>query len=479
MFHSCKFEFKKPVILKKGAGIQQTYSAIASTASLDRHREILVPRGVITEAFMENPVMLNIHNHRDFPVGKVTDIKVSKEAVQFDFQFADTDEGQKLEKLYNNGFMNAFSVGFIPKNYIDIYDQEGLVAIEVELPDGGKETIDLTKYSEKPYGIISKWELLEISPVPIPANPDALLLRAKDEIVRKFVDAGNSKAAASLLERQLSEKVSDLQKELDAFIKEQDSKLSFAVPHKEYSVVEEAWDSEDARTALVLWSCLDKEHAGEKEFVDWGQFVKGFAWVDFKQADHFTSYQLAHHTVKENELVTVWLGVTEAMMKLLADKSIADAKLVYDHLAAHYAEFSKVAPEFERDYSVEELELIGQGKDLQVTLQVTYTENESSDESEDPSASLNESVVSTEAVKELIKTGFDNLKAQIVELEDTIRLRMNILGKMFDELHKDVVALKEQPEVEEPEIEDTDEAKSLKEELMSLSSMFEDINSVK
>lgn len=48
---------------------------------------------------MTNPVMLNIHNSREYPVGKVTDVRVSKDSVEF--EFADTEEGQKLEKLYN------------------------------------------------------------------------------------------------------------------------------------------------------------------------------------------------------------------------------------------------------------------------------------------------------------------------------------------------------------------------------------------
>lgn len=494
MFHSCNFEFKKPVLMKKGAGIKNTYSAIASTASLDRHKEVLVPRGVMIEKFMTNPVMLNIHNHHNLPVGKVTDIKVTKEAVQFDFQFADTEEGVKLEKLYNSGFMNAFSVGFIPKNYVDLYSiatdgTSRIDSIDVELPDGTSETIDLTKYAEKPYGVISKWELLEISPVPIPANPDALMLRAADTIVRKFVDAGHSKAAASLLEKQLSDRIADIQKDFDSLLdhaKSDKVELSCAVPYSKCEVVDEAWNAEDARAALVLWSCTDKEHAGEAEFVDWGQFAKGFGWVDLEKADKFIGYKLAHHQVKDSELCVVWRGLTEAMADLLGDPSLyQDAEKVYQHLAAHYVDFGKTAPEFGKDYGVDELADVREGKDLQVTFEITHTApcdgsgDGTEDTSQDPNAgdSSNNSLT-PESVKTLVSTGFASLKDQIAELEEVVRLRMNILGRMFDELQKDLLSSK-QPAKEETHVEDGEEAKLFAQELKSLSSMFEDIHSVK
>jgi hypothetical protein len=42
-------------------------------------------------------------------------------------------------------------------------------------------------------------------------------------------------------------------------------------------------------------------------------------------------------------------------------------------------------------------------------------------------------------------------------------------------MHKDVLTLKEQPKVEDPEVEDEEDAKALAEELMSIASIFENI----
>jgi phage head maturation protease len=479
MFHSCEFEFKKPPLLKKGAGAKNTYSAVASTAALDRHKEVLVPKGVITEAFMKNPIMLNIHNHREAGVGKVVDIKVSEESVTFDFQFADTDEGNKLEKLYIEGVMNAFSVGFIPKNYIDLWDlahsqDAKLTEIEVPLPDGTLTTIDLTKYAEIPYGIISKWELLEISPVSVPANPEALMLRAKDEIVRKYLDSGHSKAAVGLLERQLSEKVSEIQQELDDLLKkatDAPTELTNVLPYKAVEPSSEEWVAEDAFSALALWAATDKVHAGEAEHTDWSKFAEGFAWVDVQKADQFGSYKYLHHSTSNNELVVVWHGLTNAMADLLGDVEYltnhsAEAASVYGHLAAHYESFDQDSPEFSTNYTEEQIERIRSGLSPVVEAKAQV---DGEPEGVVPST---DNADSAELAKAL-ETGFGEVNQKVADLEVLIRLRMNILARMFDELRKDLLAVKQQPEPEV--VTETDEAKLLSEELTSLASVFKQI----
>ena len=471
MLHSCQFDFKKPALLKKGVGAKNVYTAIASTAAVDRHKEILVPRGVITESFMKNPVMLDIHNSRAYPVGKVVDVKISKEAVEIHFEFAETEEGAKLEKLYTTGFMNAFSVGFIPKNYIDLYDMRGedgklsVTSLEVELPNGEKELIDLSQYKDVPYGIISKWELLEVSPVSVPANPEALMLRAKDDIVRKYLDAGHHQVAGKLLDSQLNDHIQELRKHFDELLNssksEEDVELSAAVPYQAAKTLEESWDSSEARASLVKWASADG--TGEKETLDWSKFAKGFGWINLEKADQFRSYTLCHHTVKDDEFCVVLAGLTEAMAALLNNLSISNAKDVYDHLAKHYAEFNLTAPEL-KDYTEDEIKLIALGQSVDEVKSEESTEESTKDASED------------HVLKAIIETHFATVCERIAELEETVRLRMNILGKMFDELQKEL-SKEKTSEVEAVE-ETSDEAKLFAENLNALSSMFDDIHRV-
>lgn len=476
MFHSLLFDFKKPALLKKGVGVKNTYTAIASTAALDRHKEILIPRGVITEQFMTNPVMLNIHNSREYPVGKVTDVRVSKDSVEFSFEFADTEEGQKLEKLYNSGFMNAFSVGFIPKNYIDLYGMRGddgnlsITSIEVELPNGEKETLDLTQYKEVPYGIISKWELLEISPVSVPANPEALLVRAKDDIVRKYLDAGHHQVAAKMLDGQLTNHIKQLTDHLNELLESSKDEapvvLSPVVPYQEAKVLEKDWDVDMARASLVRWASEDG--SGEKDTIDWTKFSQGFGWVNLEKADQFRSYLFCHHEVQDDIFHIVWNGLAEAMADVLSDQSRVDAKEVYEHLARHYAEFGNAAPEW-KEYTSEELEIIRSGQAVVKESPVqedAITEKETETEAADVDAA---------ELKFWMESHFSQVKDQVSELEDTVRLRMSILSKMFDELQKELVKPKQE---EQPKEELTDESKLFTEKLNALSSLFEDIRRV-
>lgn len=469
MFSICQFDFKRPTLLKKGVGVKNVYTAIASTAAVDRHKEILVPRGVITDAFMKNPVMLDIHNSRTYPVGKVVEVKVSKEAVEIHFEFADTEEGVKLEKLYTSGFMNAFSVGFIPKNYIDLYDMRGedgklsVTSLEVELPNGEKELIDLSQYKDVPYGIISKWELLEVSTVSVPANPEALMLRAKDDIVRKYLDSGHHQVAAKLLDAQLSDHITELRKHFDDLLntsKDEHVELSYAVPFQDAKALDQEWDASEARACMALWSSADK--TGEKETLDWSKFAKGFGWIDLEKADQFRSYQYIHHTVEGDELCVVAEGLKAAMADLLTDKSVNNAEEVYAHLAKHYEAFDLTAPEF-KDYTEDELQKIRSGESL--VEKAEEAESESSESEKD---------VNPDVLKDLISVGFTEVKDQISELEETVRLRMNILSKMFDELQKELTTSKSAVETV-PVEDDSDEVKLFADKLTALSSMFEDI----
>lgn len=120
--------------------------AVASTGSLDRDNEVIDPMGWQLDNFKKAPRLLWSHNARELPIGKVNKIFLDEKGnLRFDAEFAskENDFAAKVEKLMKNGFLNTFSVGFIPHEF-----------------DGS---------------IIKKAELLEISVVNIPANPEARL----------------------------------------------------------------------------------------------------------------------------------------------------------------------------------------------------------------------------------------------------------------------------------------------------------------
>jgi flagellar biosynthesis chaperone FliJ len=141
---------------------------------------------------------------------------------------------------------------------------------------------------------------------------------------------------------------------------------------------------------------------------------------------------------------------------------VNNAEEVYAHLAKHYEAFDMTAPEF-KDYTEDELQKIRSGESL--IEKVEQIESEDSESEKD---------VNPDVLKDLINAGFNEVKDQISELEETVRLRMNILSKMFDELQKELLTSK--PTAETVLVEDdSDEVKLFADKLTALSSMFEDI----
>lgn len=134
-------------------------TAIASSEVEDRQGEIVSVDGWELDNFIKAPRLLWGHDHKRLPVGKVTQIWVEKSAgnplLMFKAEFQTvTKFGRAVKKLFDEGFLNTFSVGFKP--------------------------IDSEHDSEAKSGTrFTKQELLEISVVNVPANADALTLAYK------------------------------------------------------------------------------------------------------------------------------------------------------------------------------------------------------------------------------------------------------------------------------------------------------------
>lgn len=131
--------------------------AIASTSVVDRQGESVSIDGWDIKNFKKNPVLLWGHNHDEPAIGRAKNIKIvgegKKRQMTFEPVFHDKTEFAKAIKVLYEGddnlepVLNSFSVGFKP---IDV--------------DGNTYT---------------KQELLEISAVNVPANPEARVMAYK------------------------------------------------------------------------------------------------------------------------------------------------------------------------------------------------------------------------------------------------------------------------------------------------------------
>jgi HK97 family phage prohead protease len=134
--------------------------ATVSTDSVDRDREVIVPKGINLKNYQDNPVVLYGHMTSMPPVAKSLWIKTVDDALISKMVFAETEFADDIYRLYKDGFMKAFSIGF---QYLD-----GSAPEE-------KEIVANPSWAKARF-VIRKSELYEYSCVSVPANPDALSL---------------------------------------------------------------------------------------------------------------------------------------------------------------------------------------------------------------------------------------------------------------------------------------------------------------
>ena len=145
---------KKSLIVTTKEIAPHILELVGSSENLDRDGELIKASGWQLDNYRKNPVVLWAHDYRQPPIGKTIGVEVRDGRLVFRVEFAPAETypfADVIYNLYKGGFLNAASVGFIP--------------LETE---GGKGK------SDSACRIYLKQELLELSAVPVPSNPDAL-----------------------------------------------------------------------------------------------------------------------------------------------------------------------------------------------------------------------------------------------------------------------------------------------------------------
>jgi len=160
-------KFTRAYVKEMGDSDGLLVSAIGSTADVDRYGEVVDQSSWDLKHFKQNPVILWAHNltmgEDRPPIGKATKVKVENGQLVFNIQFDMADPfAADIYRKYKEGYLNAFSVGFISHKVQRSTDNEDNV-------------------------VLMDNELLELSAVPVPANPKALnQLRARSFSVRSW-----------------------------------------------------------------------------------------------------------------------------------------------------------------------------------------------------------------------------------------------------------------------------------------------------
>lgn len=171
----------------------------SSDQSLDRYHEIIVASGWRLDNYRKNPVVQNAHQYGDilFTIGKATVTEIRNMAQgpvlyqRIEFATDVNPMARIAYGLYKGRFLNAVSVGFLPLRW----------------EDGAEKSGFNRKFLEQ--------ELLEVSAVGIPANPNALQLGLRDGAIQK----SDLRELANLLDAASREPLSSIERDIRTTLK--------------------------------------------------------------------------------------------------------------------------------------------------------------------------------------------------------------------------------------------------------------------
>ena len=232
---------------EEGDGFPQVFTFVITNGMLDRQNEIVDPNGWDFSAFERNPVILDSHAS-----GSITDIlgkglpplrRVGNDWL-LDVALSSCDKGKLARRLILEGALRTVSVGFVSKRRER--DEAGVL-------------------------VHREAELLEVSLVPIPANPAATMVAMRA-----------AKAAVPAVDMPVD--------------------------------VASQWDGTAAEQAVRVWASSDG--SGDPATIDWAKYRQAFLWVDEANPELLGSYKLGVATVQDGELVLVAAGVAAAAAAL-------------------------------------------------------------------------------------------------------------------------------------------------------------------
>ncbi len=149
--------------IREVSGFNAQIEFVASDETVDRYQEVIGADGWDLANYRKNPVFQNAHQYGDImhTLGKsvLHEVRDGRLIQRIEFAVEINPMARIAHGLYRGKFLNAVSVGFVPR----------------EWQDGGKNSGFRRRFTSQ--------ELLELSAVSIPANPNALALGLKSGAV--------------------------------------------------------------------------------------------------------------------------------------------------------------------------------------------------------------------------------------------------------------------------------------------------------
>lgn len=272
----------KGIKIKEGIE-QRIMRFVGSDETVDKQGDI-VKQNFVLENFNKNSVFMFNHDYFQPPIGVIlqvtTEGKEGSKKTLFDAVFADGDVSafaDSIFRLYDNGFMKAVSIGFIPLKVTRVEDEDD------------RKDLGLGRFGV----VFDKSELLELSAVPIGANNNALLNAYKGAFQKGLFKTEEVQSIVILDKRdnsnviELKEQLKDVWNKIDeeSKFKEVSQGVLYAIkeidPPNFYQLRERVFESSEGKE-IKLFMFKEKEES-DLELIRFT--LKGFtleeakAWV--------------------------------------------------------------------------------------------------------------------------------------------------------------------------------------------------------
>jgi HK97 family phage prohead protease len=307
-------------ISEKQAEENGTFEVIVATNDTDRHGETINIEGVDISNYKKNPIVLFSHNWHELPIGKATSIEKRDGQIVAKGVFAPESANpmaQKVRKMHDSGMIKTVSIGL----FVEEFDRD-----EREIKES---------------------EMVEFSFVPIPANPEAMVMaeekgmEPKELIEDGLIDTKEGKlkdviTTADFENKQISKGVTpqSISNELA------DKDAEWSSPNLN-DFTDESWEELDA---------------DEKRSI-----TQHFAWRPSGSVEdiNFSDLKLPHHRASDGAVV--WNAVTAAAAAVQGarggvDVPEEDMAEIRNHLEFHYNQFDETAPWNQEEQDSEEPE---------------------------------------------------------------------------------------------------------------------------
>jgi len=286
---------------------------VFSDASVGRDMHTIQPDAWQTDNFARNPVFLWAHQADDPPIGRVEDLATQAGGLVGMVRYAERDAYPFADTIYEltkRGFINASSTGWIPLEWTAANDRS------------------------RPGGLdFRKVELLEISAVPVPALPSALVTaraagvdtRPLFDWAERVLDCGGlaTIGRAELEDLRKAARMPSRRSTRAAANWKCGADRGLSINH------DRQWDGGEAAGRML-------DAATEAGKINVAKAKRGFLLYDASNAEERGSYKEPFADILDGKLTAIASGIRAAASRLpqvegASDEAKAAARAVIDH----------------------------------------------------------------------------------------------------------------------------------------------------